>query len=119
MDRDVLGRLVREVWVAWAREQPAPKASWLVPWDGLGEADREVDRRIGEALARAGAVAEREACAALVDDHLGSAVRARNGAANDASYGEAPWSAVERYDAAVDALSACAAAIRARKDGAQ
>ena len=53
-DREALGRLVREVWIAWAREQPAPKASWLVPWEDLSEPDREVDRRIGETLARAG-----------------------------------------------------------------
>jgi hypothetical protein len=48
--RDQLGRIVRETWVAWAREQPAPKPSWLVPWDDLAEPDREVDRRIGEAV---------------------------------------------------------------------
>lgn len=50
MDRETLGREVRAVWVAWAEEQPDPKPSWLVPWEGLGEADREVDRRIGERL---------------------------------------------------------------------
>lgn len=50
--RDVLGELVRDVWVAWAREQPNPKPSWLVPWDELDEASKEVDRRIGEALER-------------------------------------------------------------------
>lgn len=48
--RERLGRIVREVWVEWAREQPSPKASWLVPWEGLNEPDREVDRRIGERL---------------------------------------------------------------------
>lgn len=51
MDRETLGRIVREVWVAWAREQASPKPSWLVPWEGLSEADREVDRRIGETVA--------------------------------------------------------------------
>lgn len=45
--RERVGREVRRVWVAWAREQPDPKPSWLVPWEALGEADREVDRRIG------------------------------------------------------------------------
>lgn len=49
-DRDALGRKVREVWVEWAREQADPKSSWLVPWEGLSEPDREVDRRIGEVL---------------------------------------------------------------------
>lgn len=53
LDRETLGKLVREVWIAWAREQPSPKPSWLVPWDGLAEPDREVDRRIGETVARA------------------------------------------------------------------
>lgn len=50
-DRETLGRIVREVWIEWANEQPNPKASWLVPWDGLSEPDKEVDRRIGERLA--------------------------------------------------------------------
>lgn len=54
LDREALGQKVREVWIDWASEQPNPKASWLVPWEGLSEPDREVDRRIGEALAAVG-----------------------------------------------------------------
>lgn len=50
MDREALGREVRAIWIAWAREQPDPKPSWLVPWEELGEADREVDRRIGAGI---------------------------------------------------------------------
>jgi len=50
-DREELGRLVRETWVAWAKEQPTPKSHWLVPWEELDEPLREVDRRIGEAVA--------------------------------------------------------------------
>lgn len=50
VDREHLGQEVRAEWVAWAREQPNPKPSWLVPWEGLSEPDREVDRRIGERL---------------------------------------------------------------------
>jgi hypothetical protein len=50
VDREALGRLVRVVWVEWAREQPNPKPSWLKPWEELEEPDREVDRRIGERL---------------------------------------------------------------------
>jgi hypothetical protein len=50
-EREALGRRVREIWVEWAQEQENPKPSWLVPWDGLSDADREVDMRIGEALA--------------------------------------------------------------------
>lgn len=52
--REDLGKMVRDEWVAWAKEQPNPKPSWLVPWDGLSEPDKEVDRRIGERLYRAG-----------------------------------------------------------------
>jgi hypothetical protein len=55
-DYDMLGRLVREEWVRWAREQPNPKPSWLVPWEDLSEPDREVDRRIGRRLAHVGAM---------------------------------------------------------------
>jgi len=51
-DRDVLGRVVREAWVRWALAQPNPKASWLVPYDELGEADKEADRQIGESVGR-------------------------------------------------------------------
>ena len=51
LDREALGRRVREVWIAWACRQPAPKPSWLVPWEELPEPDREVDRQIGEIIA--------------------------------------------------------------------
>lgn len=51
MTPDDLGRVVRQAWVEWAREQPAPKPSWLVPWEDLSEADQEADRRIGQAVA--------------------------------------------------------------------
>lgn len=63
--REVLGRLVRAVWVEWAREQPNPKPSWLAPWEALGEPDREVDRRIGETLERVGYGRAYQARAAL------------------------------------------------------
>lgn len=48
--REVLGRMVREIWIEWAKEQPIVKPSWLVPFDDLSEPDKEVDRRIGERL---------------------------------------------------------------------
>ena len=51
-DRESLGKIVREVWIEWAKEQPDPTPSWLVPREGLSEPDKEVDRRIGERLAR-------------------------------------------------------------------
>jgi hypothetical protein len=50
-DREALGRLVRETWVAWAREQPDPKSNWLTGWDELDSGQREVDMRIGSAVA--------------------------------------------------------------------
>lgn len=50
MDQEKLGKIVRDTWIEWAKEQPNPKSSWLVEWDGLSEPDKEVDRRIGEAI---------------------------------------------------------------------
>lgn len=58
-DDESLGRFVREIWIEWAQEQPNPKPSWLVPWEGLSEPDKEVDRRIGRALFRMGRTAAR------------------------------------------------------------
>ena len=51
LDRDFLGQLVRVAWIEWAKEQPNPRASWLVPWNKMMESDREADRRIGEYVA--------------------------------------------------------------------
>jgi hypothetical protein len=50
--REFMGKLVRAEWERWAREQPNPKPSWLTPWDQLTEPEREVDRRIAEAIWR-------------------------------------------------------------------
>jgi hypothetical protein len=52
--RESLGRIVRKMWVEWAREQPAPKVGWLWPWEDLSEPEKEVHRRIGAALFLAG-----------------------------------------------------------------
>ena len=49
-DRERGGRVVREAWIKWARTQPNPKPSWLVPWEGLSEPDKEADRQIWEAV---------------------------------------------------------------------
>lgn len=46
--REYLGREVRNVWVAFAKEQADPKPSHLVGWNELDEDNKEVDRRIGE-----------------------------------------------------------------------
>lgn len=51
LDREMLGQMVRDVWIKWAEEQPNPKPSWLALWHELSEPDREVDRRIGETIA--------------------------------------------------------------------
>ena len=50
--REALGRLVRDTWTTWAREQPDPKPHWLTSWDNLDQEQREVDMRIGEVLTR-------------------------------------------------------------------
>jgi hypothetical protein len=52
-DREARGRLVRETWVTWAWEQEDPKPGWLVPWEELDAGQREVDMRIGDAVAAA------------------------------------------------------------------
>lgn len=52
IDRETLGRHVREAWVRWAFAQPDPKPSWLVPYSLLDEADKEADRQIGEHVCR-------------------------------------------------------------------
>lgn len=61
--REALGRIVRQTWVAWAGEQPDPKPSWLLGWDDLDAGQREVDMRIGVAIA----AAERDRIADLAD----------------------------------------------------
>ncbi len=50
LDRDVLGKVVREAWIEWAKQQSNPKPSWLVPYEELDESDKEADRMIGERL---------------------------------------------------------------------
>ena len=47
-EREFFGSVVRGVWVEWAKQQPNPKPSWLVPWSDLDEGQREVDMRIAE-----------------------------------------------------------------------
>jgi 3-hydroxyacyl-CoA dehydrogenase len=51
LDREALGIRVRQVWIEWAKTQPDPKPSWLLPWEEMLEADKEVDRMIGETIA--------------------------------------------------------------------
>lgn len=53
LDREKLGRIVREVWVRYAIEHGDTKPGHLAPWEELSEYDREVDRQIGETVALA------------------------------------------------------------------
>lgn len=62
-NREALGRLVREVWVEWAAEQPGAKPSWLAPWEDLDDGQREVDMRIGATVAAMARAAEQERAA--------------------------------------------------------
>lgn len=71
--RTHLARVVRHVWVDWALEQQDPPESWLQTWSELDDGQREVDARIGEAVA----VDERLRCIAELDArgwNAGSAV---------------------------------------------
>jgi hypothetical protein len=49
-NREEGGELVRLAWIRWAKQQPQPKASWLVSWENLPEPDREADRQIWDAV---------------------------------------------------------------------
>lgn len=73
VDRDVLGRVVREAWVRWAQTQPDPKPHWLAPYDELSEPDKEADRQIGEAVL---AVLRSESLSATARDAEVAALRA-------------------------------------------
>ena len=59
-ERTELGKIVREVWIAWATQLPAAMQYIMydrtVSWDNLNDAQREVDRRIGETLFQLGVV---------------------------------------------------------------
>jgi len=87
--RDELGKQVRDIWIEWAREQLNPKPSWFVPWESLSEPDKEVDRRIGERLFKAGMLE-----AAELDD----------GEDNFSSAGKSPYVSRETILAAANNL---------------
>ena len=52
VSREDLGRIVREVWVKYAESKPNPPAHHLTPWESLDYDNKEVDRLIGERVAR-------------------------------------------------------------------
>lgn len=60
MDREALGKFVRDVWVAYCLETGDTKPSHIAPWEELSEWDKEADRRIGERLWIEGALATHE-----------------------------------------------------------
>ena len=49
-DDNDLGKIVRDAWIEWAKEQPNPKPSWLVPYEELSQSDKDADIRIGKAV---------------------------------------------------------------------
>jgi hypothetical protein len=59
LTREQLGEEVRQVWVAWAANQPDPEPSWLVSFAELSPAGQEADMLIGEALFGLGWLAAR------------------------------------------------------------
>ena len=105
-DREPLGRIVRETWVAWAREQYRPKPSWLLLWEELDNGQREVDMRIGAAVAvRAVADAKLrndrlEAQVFALGAHMPAITDALRLAESEAMYG----ALARRYRAAREAL---------------
>lgn len=50
--REDLGQEVRRIWVECARERPDLPAGYPLEWEQLSEAQKEVDRRIGEGIAK-------------------------------------------------------------------
>ena len=52
VEREELGRIVREAWVNYCHETGDSKPSHIAPWEEIADWDREVDCRIGEAIAR-------------------------------------------------------------------
>jgi hypothetical protein len=62
--REELGRLVREEWIRAAVERDDPEPSHHTPWESLDEASREIDRRIGIAVA----ANERRLCARQIGE---------------------------------------------------
>jgi len=52
INREELGQLVRKIWVDFCKEIGDTKSSHIAPWEELNENDKEVDRRIGEEIAK-------------------------------------------------------------------
>lgn len=52
LDRDSLGRAVRDAWVERCKLKPNPRPGHLEPFECLSEFDQETDRCIGDAVVR-------------------------------------------------------------------
>ena len=50
LDREELGKLVRETWIKYRVSIGDKKLTHLIKWEFLTENEREVDRKIGEAI---------------------------------------------------------------------
>jgi hypothetical protein len=64
-DRERAGRIVRTVWVQLARERSDTNPAHLTPWPELNAQDRDIDERIGVALAADFRLSETERRAGL------------------------------------------------------
>lgn len=64
---DDLGAAVRAEWIVWAKSQPSPKPSWLVPYDQLSAPDKQADRMIGLVIARWTLIMESAQLSAALD----------------------------------------------------
>ena len=89
-DREALGMRVRQIWLAWAKQQPQTKPSWLKPWEELPECYREVDRRIGAAI-WGDAYAEFQGKIASLEADLLKARHSPSPASDDAIEQHAKW----------------------------
>jgi hypothetical protein len=49
-NREDGGKLVRGAWIKWARTQPDPKHSWLIPWEKLSEEEKEAECQVWETI---------------------------------------------------------------------
>ena len=103
-DREPYGRIVHEIRLAYNTELPHPRG--VLPWEQREEGQKEMDMRIGSAVAAravadAGLVNERrDAQLFALRCHLPAVLDALRVAAADTGYG----SRAKRYSAALEAL---------------
>ena len=72
MNREKLGKLVRQIWINYCRDTGDTKPNHLATWDEISESDREVDRQIGEQLYQTGYRDGQEAKLKEVEDFYDS-----------------------------------------------